>query len=321
MLLLYAIYNEMIKLYRKRRLFAAVLLPTILSVGIGVFAYFHLDVIRQSQNWESGVRIQLKSDQHAISLLPRSQQALERNQIRLFQYELLHHVPPQPSGTGVSDTTGISMTLLFPLIIVILGGDIISGEVSDGTMKSMLIRPVGRSRIFLAKFLTLLILALAIRIYIDMIGYVISHSMIGGWNSFSAPILMGNIPRNGMVSIPGLHVWPTWLFILVGYGLNLLTMISVIGLVMLLSVLIRNPAMSVITSVIVIIIGGMANQLVNWNGLNYLPMTNFDLVSQILGGGISNPIGLPTAVIVLLGWCIPAGLLGYFVFCRKDFSI
>jgi len=316
-----AFVNEVLKLVYRRRLLVAFLLPTILSLGLGIFAYSHAALIKQSENWRPSIQLQLNSDEHMLPLVPSSQIRQAQNQIQVLRYQLAHNVSSQSTGPAASDATGISMTLVFPLVLIILGGDIISSELSDGTIKGILLRPLGRRKIFVSKFLAVLVIALLIRTYTDMLGYLISHCLVGGWLSFSTPVLMGDDIVNGMVNIAGLHVWPYWAFILLGYALNAVTMFSVSCVIMLISTVIKSPAMAVSTCVITFLVGGLLDQWIPWDGLKYFPMSNLDLVAQVTGASGAGSIGLFASLMTLIGFCVPCGLLAYWLFVRRDFSV
>lgn len=52
--------------------------------------------------------------------------------------------------TGMA--VGFSFHLLIPIVAALIGGVLISGEAKDGTLRALLIRPVSRSQLLLAKF-------------------------------------------------------------------------------------------------------------------------------------------------------------------------
>jgi ABC-2 type transport system permease protein len=58
-----------------------------------------------------------------------------------------------------------SLWVHIPFLIALVAGDLIAGEASTGTLRILLIRPVSRTQIVLAKFLAILIYVLAIVLF------------------------------------------------------------------------------------------------------------------------------------------------------------
>jgi ABC-2 type transport system permease protein len=49
---------------------------------------------------------------------------------------------------------GVVLPLLLPIAVAVLGGDAIAGESQTGTLRYLLVRPVGRTHLLLAKLVT-----------------------------------------------------------------------------------------------------------------------------------------------------------------------
>lgn len=69
--------------------------------------------------------------------------------------------------------------ILFPLTIVLVAGEIIAGEATSGTFRLILIRPISRIKILLAKFISGSIYIVTILLWMILLTLVISHIIFG----------------------------------------------------------------------------------------------------------------------------------------------
>ncbi len=304
-LLINGTINEIVKLARKKRILIVALLSTILIIGI--FIYRHLTGAVAQNPWTIQVTSQLRLDQTSYSSAPVFFKAELLNKIKFLQYELNHNVSVnQHPSPFFANLVGPFFILLLPLFVIILGGDIINGEVTDGTMKAMLLRPLGRKKIYMAKSLALVIILFFIEIYQEILIYIGDLSF-GEWNPFSGSVLLGYEKIHGMIQLSSLYTLPTWLVILIAHGLALITIVCMISIILMISTLIRNPAISVTTSVVLLFLFPILTSQYNLNWINdYTPYRKFDLVSQLTGYGgmIPNPLNLYVMMVLLLLWSI-----------------
>ncbi len=86
---------------------------------------------------------------------------------------------------------GIVLPLFLPVAVAVVGGDAIAGEVQSETLRYLLVRPVSRARLLVAKltsvvaFVTLATLAVALVAYVE------------------GRLMLGDAPATGVVSISG----------------------------------------------------------------------------------------------------------------------
>ena len=74
------------------------------------------------------------------------------------------------------------MPLFLPIAVTVLAGDSVAGEASGGTLRYLLVRPVGRTRLLVAKLLAVIVFVLL------AIGAVVGTSYLAG------TMLLGNAP-------------------------------------------------------------------------------------------------------------------------------
>jgi ABC-2 type transport system permease protein len=84
---------------------------------------------------------------------------------------------------------GVVLPLLLP--IAVLGGDAIAGESQTGTLRYLLVRPVGRTHLLLAKLVTVVAFVLLAVLIVAAVSYA------------EGRLLLGTAPATGTVSLSG----------------------------------------------------------------------------------------------------------------------
>ena len=79
---------------------------------------------------------------------------------------------------------GIVLPLFLPVAVAVIAGDSIAGEASGGTLRYLLVRPVGRTRLLAAKLTAVLVFLLVAVSCVAATAYVIGTRMFG-----SSPVL------------------------------------------------------------------------------------------------------------------------------------
>jgi ABC-2 type transport system permease protein len=86
---------------------------------------------------------------------------------------------------------GVVLPLFLPIAVAVLGGDAIAGETQTGTLRYLLVRPVGRSHLLLAKLVTVVAFVVLAVLVVSAVSYV------------EGRLLLGQAPATGTVSLSG----------------------------------------------------------------------------------------------------------------------
>jgi len=86
---------------------------------------------------------------------------------------------------------GVVLPLFLPIAVAVLGGDAIAGEAQTGTLRYLLVRPVGRTHLLLAKLVTVVAFVL------------LAVLVVAGVSYLEGRLLLGKAPANGTVSLSG----------------------------------------------------------------------------------------------------------------------
>ena len=83
-------------------------------------------------------------------------------------------------------------------------GDAVAGEAQAGTLRYLLVRPVGRTRLLVAKLVAVVVFVLVGVVSVTVIGFVVGHFLLG-----DAPLSQAMVSISGSVLTPGQVAWRT----------------------------------------------------------------------------------------------------------------
>ena len=86
---------------------------------------------------------------------------------------------------------GVVLPLFLPIAVAVLGGDAIAGETQPGTLRYLLVRPVGRTHLLVAKLVTVVAFVILAVLVVSAVSYV------------EGRLLLGQSPAAGTVSLSG----------------------------------------------------------------------------------------------------------------------
>jgi ABC-2 type transport system permease protein len=125
---------------------------------------------------------------------------------------------------------GVVLPLLLPIAVAVLGGDAIAGESQTGTLRYLLVRPVGRTHLLLAKLLTVVAFVLLAVLVVAAVSYL------------EGRLLLGQAPATGTVSLSGSTLTQeelTWRTVL-ALGYVIISMLGVAAVALFFSTLTRS---------------------------------------------------------------------------------
>ena len=72
----------------------------------------------------------------------------------------------------------IVLPLFLPVAVAVVGGDAIAGEASAGTLRYLLVRPVGRTRLLVAKLVSLVVFVLVACLAVAVRSFVVGRHAV-----------------------------------------------------------------------------------------------------------------------------------------------
>jgi ABC-2 type transport system permease protein len=318
--------NEVLKIIKKRRFMVVIL---VLAVLIPIFTYAQLKVAQNAEkqfgtsDWRVSTQQQIYDYTNRLgsARVPEEWKKFMMVQVQQLQYYLDKDINPR-APSGVTFTIGFlteTVSLFLPLLVLSIASDLVSGERSGGTIKMLLTRPVLRWKILASKFITLLLFVSLIIVITIVLSYLIS-GFVFGYGGWDMPVLTGFQVEGTDVNTQFVHTIDQWLFLIMEGGLAWFSVMTVACLALMVSVLVRSTAASIVIMMASIIAGLiLANIASSWESAKYLFMVNLDLPDYLTGQ--LPPIEgmtLPFSMTVLAIWALGSLIVSFTVFTKQD---
>ena len=200
------------------------------------------------------------------------------NSLAVMEYQISHNSVAVSKGMDFSAGSSSSIfgfgLFIIVLMMLVLAGGAVSQEISSGSIKSLIIAPVKRWKIFTAKVLSLLTVGLLALVVLYIFG-MLSQGLFFGFSKI--PYVYAS---DGVASAIPFALYQ-FLSLLVSY----IDIIVYMAFAFMLSVLTRNTAVAVGSS-IAMYFGGSAVLSVmmilpSYEWLKFIPFANLDLNSRV----------------------------------------
>src|SRR5688500_4506194 len=156
------VQNETLKILRRRRF--AIVVGILLAI-LTIVSYSQYRQLREMRNanWRAELQERIARTENRLrrGRINETWARSMRAEVRRLQFYLDRGINPElPTAPLVVRTfASIAGILLLPLLVGVLGSDIVSAENAEGTDKLLLTRPVRRWKILTAKLFTLWLFA------------------------------------------------------------------------------------------------------------------------------------------------------------------
>lgn len=317
----------------KKRLWVIV---GILIILIGLFAYGENYTRERTQNqiaqrlgiedtedWREITNQQLRDLERRLDnpLIPEEGRASIRVRAEQLRYYLSEDINPTTFSAAqfMSNFMEQSIFLFLPLLIILLGSDIVSKEATSGTIKLLMTRPVPRWKILLSKLLALTILEMIVILLMAAIALGISYITFG-YGGFKEPVITGFRIIDGELDVSNVQTVSRGTYIFMTYALGYIVAFSIGKMALMVSVLVKSTAAS-IGIMMSSLIGGtfLSFFISDWEITRYLFNVNLNL-TDFLSGDLQPVEGLSLgfSISVLLVWAFASMIVAFGVFHHKD---
>jgi ABC-2 type transport system permease protein len=135
----------------------------------------------------------------------------------------------------------IVLPLFMPVAVAVTAGDAVAGEAQGGTLRYVLTRPVGRTRLLVAKLVSVLAFVALAVVVVAVVGYVVGRLFLGGGDVQAVTGGAGGVP--GVTGVSGTSLSQTQLLerTLMAIAYVALSMLSVAAVALLLSTFTDSP--------------------------------------------------------------------------------
>lgn len=328
--------NEIIKMIAKKRL---LFILAILVVLIAGFAYgqnqnllrtkaqlTHRMGITATNDWHTLANQQLTDMKGRLNSPYMDEKSKSSLQVRMeqLQYNLDNNINPLDLSAAKFTTRYMEQAifLFFPLLVIMLAADMVSGESSSGTIKLLLVRNVPRWKILLSKYITLLIFEVVVLFFAFLFSVLISgyYFGFGGW---FAPVAAGFKVIGGRLDTSMVYNVPQWNYTLMVYSLAYFVAVVVGSISFMISVLVKSTAASIGIIMASLIAGNFISYfLADWQIARYMFMVNLRL-ADYLSGSVQPIEGMNMlfSITVLSVWAIASIVVSFVYFTRQDILV
>ncbi|HKL42130.1 MAG TPA: ABC transporter permease [Clostridia bacterium] len=324
--------NEIYKMILRKKV---ILIIILLILFVGLFSYGENYIYNQRINaflqesnqsnysWENiaNQRLErLKENLESAYIPERGIKSIEI-QIEQLEYFIDNNINPITPSVARFNVEFVkqSITFFLPLLIIIIGADLISGEFSEKTIKILLTRAVPRWKILMSKLIALLIMTTLIVLLMAIISTSISRVFINRLG-FDEPVITGFKLVNGELSTATVIQITSLRYMLLNYSLAWYVALVMSAITFMISVLVKSMG-SAIGIIMASLIGGQFLQffLSDWGLVKYFYVTNLDLTKYLTGSYQQvEGMNLVFSVLVLMTWAIISILISFLVFSKKD---
>jgi ABC-2 type transport system permease protein len=315
------IRNETLKILRRRR-FAIVI--GILAAILMLISYAQHRQLNENRNrnWRAELQQRVAGYQNALrrGRISDSWARTVRAEVTRLQFYIDHDIEPdKPTAPVVVRLVANVSGWLLPLLVAMLGSDIVSAEHAEGTDKLLLTRPVRRWKVLLSKLITLWMFATLTLLAAAILAWLVSIPILprGGWN---APMFNGFRLTAGTVSVDQVRQLPLWHDALIAYGLQWFALLTVASISLMLSVIFRSSAAAIGTMLASLIGGSILTRVSpDWTAGKYLFVSALPLADYYSG---SPPpyegMSMAFCILLLAGWAAAATAVAFGLFTQRD---
>ena len=346
------VQNEWMKLVRRRRLAVVVALALCL-VGMFALGEHHEKQIYSrvptqaaaSADWQANAKAELAAAEAQLNLLERQSPtsagaaqtlAALKRRVQEDRYRLAHDVAPLSPNllNGWAETSqfvGAATKTFIPLLVVILVGDMVAGEMTQGTIKLLVVRPVRRRTLLLGKWLVSVASSAALSFLLCFAFLGVALAIDGPQGAMQPEWLNvhvrfytqpGALQSTPVALYDHAVVWPMWHAFLLQSALVAGAMMAVASIAFTCSVLFPSAMVSTSAAMGSIIIGFVVAAMARGQSwVKLLFTTHLSLYGDLAGGTaftVGSPVTLAQGVAVLLAWTVVLLAAAFLRFGRQD---
>ena len=218
--------------------------------------------------------------------------------------------------------------LMTTIILIVIAAAMMSGETSTGTIKSLIIAPVKRWKIYLSKYLALIFVSVVLSLYTYIIS-VLANGLLFGFSSFGTEVyvVFGKVITINFLTLQLIYT-----------VCSLVPLIIVVTFAYMMSVISKNTAAAAAvtmgaylggTTLQLLVMGFLSNRAfitrflplsnMDWFNLIFNSMSEEMSINVIMGGSISDsPSSLTFAIVYVSVLLVCMLWIGLESFCKKD---
>lgn len=306
------IHNENVKIYKRTGTWVMIVILVLAIALVGVFTKFVLDPDGNA-DWKAELSAENAQLTESIESAPmlEAQKRMMKERIALNEYRIEHDVAPIDRdslwGYMVDATTFTGIAALFTIVIA---AGMVASEFSWGTVKLLLIRPVSRTKILLAKYASTLLFALLMLVLLFSTSFLFGI-LFFGFSGAETPYLSysnGSVVEQNMVT----HIIQL-------FGFRSIDLVMMVTLAFMISTVFRSSSLAIGISLFLMFTGPQLVQLLSqYDWAKYILFANTDLQQYTTGTPLVEGMTMPFSIVMLLIYFGLFAILSLYIFNKRD---
>ncbi|MDI3409811.1 ABC transporter permease [Bacillus sonorensis] len=308
------IVNEWIKIFNRKGTYFMIGILLLSVIGLGILTKT-IGETDQNADWKKELaqeNADMKEQLKGVSN-PALEKSYERS-TAINEYRIKHDLPEDGNYSALSFISDASDVISFAgLFVITVAAGIVANEFSWGTVKLLVIRPISRFKILLAKYVTVLLFALALLFILFASAGITGLALFGAGDGSQVHLVYAN----GSVQEKSLL-----LHLVSSYLLNSISLLMMSTMAFMISAVFRNSSLAVGISIFLLAVGGTVTNLlaVKFDWVKYILFANTDLTQYFDGVPLVSGMTLGFSIAVLAVYFIVFQVLAFGVFTKRDIA-
>ncbi|WP_173917854.1 ABC transporter permease subunit [Halobacillus sp. Marseille-Q1614] len=308
------IRNEQMKTYSQISTWVMVIILAVIVIGMGVLFKVGGEMSEGSQvdgNWEE----QLQTENERMKKESQEDEFMagfNAEQMAINEYRLENDIPPTEYNVWdfvLENQTNVSIISLFTIIIA---ASIIANEFRWGTIKLLLIRPISRTKILGAKYVSVLLFAISMLFFLYAMAFI-TGGLLFGFSGVSEPhlfIMSGEVQET-----------PQFQHTVYGYLLSSVNLVMMATFAFMVSAVFRNSALAIGIAIFLMMSGNaIVAFFASKEWAKYILFANTNLTQFFSGTPMIDGLTLEFSITMLVVYFVIFLGLSWIFFTKRDVS-
>lgn len=286
-----------------------------IAVGGGLLTKYmgtESDFKEYGNNWQAELQeenteltAEMENDEFIQSI---NQPIIEEN-----NYYLENDIKPTPYDGWEYVLENSVLSSLISLFTIVVAAGIISNEFKWGTIKLLLIRPISRTKVLFSKYVSVLVFALTLLLFLLVISWI-TGAVLFGLNGLNPSLVQQQIEGFVQVGVLG--------EIVEAYGYSLVTLVMMATFAFMISAIFRSSGMAIGLAIFLMMAGNtIVVFFAQYEWAKYILFANTNLKQYVAGGmPINEDMTLTFSVVVLFVYFVVFLGAAWTAFTKRDIA-
>ncbi|WP_079525384.1 ABC transporter permease [Halobacillus hunanensis] len=307
--------NEQMKTYSQIATWVMYIVLAVFIIGFGVFMKVDQTIMDDGQTTDGNWKQELQAENEQLRQQAKEQEfvaSMNEKQIAMNEYRIENSV--EPGGYDVwnfvqDNRTNIS---IISLLTIIVAAGMIANEFKWGSIKLLLIRPISRTKILASKYVSVLVFAMTMLLFLYVLSFL-TGSVLFGFENFMEPYLYWKGED--------IQQAPIFQFTLAQYLLSSVNLVMMATFAFMISAIFRNSSLAIGVAIFLMMAG---NSIVGFfsdkEWAKFILFANTNLNQFFTGTPIISDLTLSFSVSVLMVYLVLFLGLSWFFFSKRDIT-